>query len=728
MMHCRYSGIFYSIAGVKWEARIMQDSDVAFATIGELSFPADSPLSIEWSETSKEEVMCGSVATLKILSPGDRTYIDLYTIAVGGIRLDVIRDNALYWSGALDPEFYEEPYSRVKDYEVTLTFSDFGILNRLVYGLSGLQKLADIIDVSLELSGINYISVDSSLISLTLLSQPGGPLQLSIDSANFFDEDGVPNTYKEVLEGILQPLTLRMIQRKGKIWIYDLHALYTSASSSQIQWASDDQMIGVDKVYNKVVVTFSPYSDPAKIDTEIKYTDFIDLNRSINDFQYLNGWVKNFDRSQERLVYLSLTGESGLAYTWGRLYYLHGVRLLQGDELNCLAYSVGACMDYGDYHHPGGNISSQRFTELMRTFKVCMPSADASKWSLRLQQDILVDVSLYGENDYAKDIFNQKVNYLMIPCRVRLYDDDGNVIYHYENRGRAANTDKVYLNNSLDANGRNCWEAGDYLNIDDKYDSQCYAWLEWYNIGDISGNAAIGGWKTNRYTIGLPTDVSPDGPMKETPAGEYIPYPPAGGYLEVTIYEGLWSYKMGETVFGVTPAADASPANNYQNIYELFNYILYKTPRVSIVRNYIGYPEVDSDDVIFNARLNDNAANEISIDTMCGTNVDGNPSARGAFILSNGNMLDSYCIRSSKPYGYKKIEKVLIDTIYSQFAARKTKLTGSVDLLADGVISYAEFMQQNKKFVLLADVQDVREDVSVATLVEVRPDEYNERS
>ena len=105
--HLRYMGEFLSRAGVVWRVEIFQEAEQAFASVGPLDFDADDALVIEWGEGAKEQVICGSTATLKVISPGDRTYEDLYTIAAGNIRMDVYRDSALYWSGMLDPEFYE---------------------------------------------------------------------------------------------------------------------------------------------------------------------------------------------------------------------------------------------------------------------------------------------------------------------------------------------------------------------------------------------------------------------------------------------------------------------------------------------------------------------------------------------------------------------------------------------------------------------------------------------
>ena len=126
MMYKRYQGEFLSRNGVTWRCEILQDAPAPFNEIGELTFPADHPLVIDWSNKAKHETVCGSTATLRIESPGDRTYISLYTIKAGAVRLNVYRNNELYWTGALDTEFYEEPYSRASMYDVELTFDSAG--------------------------------------------------------------------------------------------------------------------------------------------------------------------------------------------------------------------------------------------------------------------------------------------------------------------------------------------------------------------------------------------------------------------------------------------------------------------------------------------------------------------------------------------------------------------------------------------------------------------------
>ena len=72
MKNLRYMGEFLSSRDVRWRVEIFLEGD-AFEDVGELTFDGGNPLTIEWNEESKEGPVCGSTATLNIVSPGDRS-------------------------------------------------------------------------------------------------------------------------------------------------------------------------------------------------------------------------------------------------------------------------------------------------------------------------------------------------------------------------------------------------------------------------------------------------------------------------------------------------------------------------------------------------------------------------------------------------------------------------------------------------------------------------------
>lgn len=277
MMYKRYAGEFAGTDGTLWRVEIHEDSETAFSTVGELSFPYDEPLLIEWEKKAKEEVIQGSSATLKLISPGDRTYVDLYSVKPCAVRLDVYRAGALYWRGTLDTELYEEPYESASGYTVSLTFSDFGVLARKkLYGHE-VQSLRAILERALEAAGLAGMEIYDGYISsrvvpaARLVPETNGPTgassqaeaglfdELYVSGDNFYDEDGEAITAEEVVEGVLQPLALRMIQCGGLVYVYDLNGLHAGAEKVMLEWAGATQTLGTDRVYNNVRVKWSPY-------------------------------------------------------------------------------------------------------------------------------------------------------------------------------------------------------------------------------------------------------------------------------------------------------------------------------------------------------------------------------------------------------------------------------------------------------------------------------------
>lgn len=273
-----HSGAFLSRAGVAWKIKIWRmttDIPVGDDDPDDLDFPAEEPIVIEWDEKTKEEPLCGSCATVRIISPGDRTYAGLYTIEAGSIGCDIYRkgrsdnDYARYWSGTLDTEQYEEPYERAWGYDVVLTFQDFGIFSRLKYDLEGMQTLQSILTDALQRARLDHVTLDASTyissrhIEMEQASSVGssemeygegiligedaptmwvvgelvptidpylepimvGPDTVAANSCNFYDDDGEGLPIADVLTAIMQPFGLRMTQRAGKIWLYDLNAL-----------------------------------------------------------------------------------------------------------------------------------------------------------------------------------------------------------------------------------------------------------------------------------------------------------------------------------------------------------------------------------------------------------------------------------------------------------------------------------------------------------------------
>lgn len=791
----KYMGEFLSRASVAWRVEILEEAERPFDRVGNLTFEADEPLTIEWGDTPKSQSVCSSSATLRIESPADRTFTDLYTIAPGRVRLDVYRAGQLYWSGTLDPEFYEEPYERARNYPVSLTFSDFGILDRLKYELTGLQSLLDILTDALERSGIRYNGVDYQSYCSTAFNDPDGLTPATIDrlslrSDNFIDEDGEPMTLRDVIEGMLLPLGLRMIQRCGVIYVYDLNGLFLNAAAKEIYWTGDSQTLSVDSVYNNVKITFSPYAEEMPLSTEIEYTGpysadkvnphtFIDYEKEgINFFSF------STDYSQENkpqgiygdwdnihfTLFLSRDEGTGLAYLNPQARYAHILPMVNGpSETDCIAWRVVAGHASLKYepetcHSLLNDVTPFTGDVLMKSPKAFIPTLSPgarSKFYLRLTLPMLLDMRYNpftsadnnNESGYTDDL---KANsaWIFIPVGINLYAPDG-TIYHYENRKRTISATQGSLSYAM--------RGGEWVEGAAVF-GRC--WLEYYDPSDkIKGSTAATQWAENRQNIGRPDDGDRDDgkgrvataglrffqdhnrkfriyeSFKQMPAGEFIFYPPKGGMIEVIVYTGVrgfaWNeYETENNNFDAgweTPEAPP-PGDNlgwtptYANkwvdkkIYDHIRWMLYKAPNLEIVKNNLIFDKAELDDVEYSGELNQDAKEELSMNTICGTIKDVSPTARGTYYRTDDGMQVCELSRAGVT---DQAENLLIGTLYSQYADRRTSLSGENAIDFQGLNAYSEANQEPQaRFLMVQDSQDAITDTSESTFIEFLPDNY----
>ena len=741
----RYTGEFLSRAGVTWRVEILQEASAPFSSVGQLTFEAEEALVIDWKHTDKEAVICGSEATLKLESPGDRTYEDLYTIEVGRIRMDVYRENALYWSGALDPEFYEEPYEAYNHYVVTLTFSDFGILDRLKYNLSGMQTLQAILLDALTRSTINYGGLDADTYCTTYFPNGGkaNPAALAVRSENFYDEDAEPSTLKEVVEGILQPLALKMIQRNGQVYVFDLNGLHTAARRA-ITWDGDSQTMGVDKVANNVKVNFSPYSSAELLNGDLEYGGeySVEMVNLVADpgksyYSYYPDYSEehrqggNWDYNLINFtIFISSQGK-GLAYLNPSARYCHILPLVGGpSETTGIAWAFHSGghggLDTGWPKRILNTVTMERSTVVMKTHRVFLPalSSEGQKsYYVRLSLEMLLDARYnpFTEGNDGNEGGNYEgvktqTGYAFVPVAVNIYDSAGNAVCHYDNSSIAKGGTKGHL-----AYCKGSWVSGE-----GGFGS---AYLEYYDPNDLWESAGICGWKKNRQCIGRPgrgnVDVVLYDSFKQTADGQYMPYPTQGGYLEVTVFAGVQCFDMDE---GVSILSVQSPwespyywGPNKNNWYNKVRWLLYKAPKVELVKNNLIFDAAELDDVEYSGYINKFAKEEISIDTVCGTANTTCPTAKGIYCRAT----DSLQIQTLKRAGVTDHpEKLLIGTLYSQFAARKTTLSGEAKIDTGGLCIYTERNQAGKVFMMSGETQDVITDTTDAQYTEFNADEY----
>ena len=735
----RYRGSFVAKDDTVWTAVIYQESDAPFV-VGDLTFEAEEPLVVEWERKDKEEVLCGSTCTLRIESPGDRTYIGLYTVTPGNIRLDVLRAGTLWWRGTLDPEFYEEPYERLDHYTVSLTFSDFGILDRLRHVVAtGYESISQVISSAMvraclatyqeqrEQRGILF---DSTLVSL--MKDASTPLDLgsmAVNAANWVDEDGETSTEAEVLEGFLQSLGLRLIQRAGRLWLHDINAL-ASATTVPVVWSGDSQTLGVDKVGNEVVITFSPYDAKALLDGTMEYDDIDwatlrDLHGAILvDYGSRSTEYQPYPIGVEVDALPRGTAPTGCKVQPSENARLCGIKArYSGSDTACVAWNyktpvstppIGENPDYRNWALDGGVVvgvpALERGNEVFPQNPTSVPvltvdggyvcvDGTSSDHQLRVSVELLADarynpfepVSVDNEKGNSNWVHNN-CNYAYIPCRLELLDDEGNVLYHYEN-------EKSMQSNTWQRDGDCRWVAG----APGTGTSVSRMWLCWYDPNDMKANTGLGTWTANKQCIGYYRgDPLPHNYTKR-PDGEYLPLPPVSGWLRLTICSGLLALDYGP---------ELEDCNDY------LRWMLYKNPKVEVVDS--SGDDIEDDDIEYKGELIATAQDSIDIDTVCGTSAKPRPTARG-LLMYNGTPVTTLYRGGETDIP----ERLLINTLHSQYASRHTTLSGEAEAVPTGLPVYRDANQpQGRAFMASGELLDVIEGTSDLELTEVTVDDY----
>lgn len=719
-MGIRYRGEFVGADGSVWRAEILQRDYTG--TIGELEFPYNEPLTIAWEEREKENPIQGSIATLKIESPGDRTYINLYTVEAGYISLRVYRDNKLYWSGCLDPEFYEEPYDQADKYDVTLTFTDFGILDRIKWESTDFWTLDNIVSEAIKHAGIESAGgvtgqytlkcstgLDSSMVPLRLS-------QLSVIGTNFFDEDDEPRTWLEVLEAVLQPLALRIIQRGGTVFVYDINSLAVGATNGAIEWDGEGSMLSSDRVVNSCKVTFSPYNKTDIYDGSLDADDVRTTGASAVEYG-----VEDF-KGEQIPGFRLLTGDKGktkLPYTIvnGTLTKVESV-FSGNDEAMVLIARRGnvesnhgtAVMDkfYSAYPYNRFSLATDAVDAIVT--KPAFLRNSSNNFKLKITVEALIDVRYnpyesageHNEEGSWSRLQNWS-NFGYIPASLYLKDADGNILYHYDNR-RMIMKSSTAISNKLPFTPNTSYEAnikGWTKGAPSRPDTYM---LCWYSNSDRKSSSGFGGWQTNRQCIGyfrknLPALYDKRG------EGDFIDLPPVAGYLELHVMDRVWQFDYG---------------CEEKDIYQYLRWVAIKNPCIQLVDKW--GKDIDEKDVEYTGWINRWASEEMSISTEVGTLDEAMPTARGALLRTDNHNQVQKLYRAGV---CDCAERLLIGTVYSQYSTRHTKLSGECVIVPSGLPVLTEQNQpMGTKFILAGETQDCRAAVSESVWVEALPDNW----
>ena len=606
---------------------------------------------------------------------------------------------------------------------VKLTFSDFSLLDRMNFSLRGTRSISVLIDNFIAETKINnrgierYISTTCSSVSGEMLDNVG------ISCENFYDEEGVPLTMREVLDEILRPFALRLIQREGKLFIYDLNAVQAEFKPEQIRWESDDAVLGVDKTYKNVTLTFSPYPQKKLYSTTLtekmldegaeRYYVAKDLSKSPfvdNNIGFMIDLKKTTGVSEE----LEIRPDKALLFRIipvfsGSEAFGIASRIRDVYKMPLLGTETPIDTSGSDYGAPW-LFKVRRTLSLPETrvvFNYSSPGVILDGKScltdimLRLKVEAMIDgrynpfeeaTALNGKSAYEKmqDIKEYNISYIL-----RIIDTDGNIKMHYENRVYDKESEEEgFFRHYKEINGK--WVDGDV-----EYGTPKMTSLRYYDSGGYTGWR--GGWQMNR--VGYLRSYIPRTASGE---GDLIPIPPGnqGCTLELTIISCFARVVNPHKHNGLTTDSHTIP-----------RWVLFKIPELTLVNQY--GKEVVGNDIEYKTWLNSSAKEEKKIETIVGTPCTSTNFGMGMLLdVSSRTTLQIF----TRAGVSASLEKLLIGTWYSNYNRRMNMLSGTVRLL-NRFGTYTDVSEPGT-YLMVGDVQDVREDESNVKLAEITPDNF----
>lgn len=254
------------------------------------------PFSVEMPDLDhKFQVVRGTGCEINLLSDTDGKFFDgLYHTNMKEYMIKHYIDGSINWLGFLNSELVSESYSESVNYPFQITGNDgFALLDRLQFltelgaKYTGIYSQFDLIQIALNRIGLPFTNLFISF-STTFTGQSADAEstilhESYIDAANFYNEDGVAETMRKVIEGCLAPYGAIISQLNGDIYITDINLLatadpivwkkFTQNTGAYVEAVQIDPVLDISDIgymgtgsgkeqsggKNKQVISYSPY-------------------------------------------------------------------------------------------------------------------------------------------------------------------------------------------------------------------------------------------------------------------------------------------------------------------------------------------------------------------------------------------------------------------------------------------------------------------------------------
>ena len=387
-----------------------------------LIFSAE-PVTITWDDAGITDVIHRSQLEARLIATEDGQYRDIIgQQSPVWCHLLIMKEGQYvrWWSGAYASATLSEPFSTEKNYEVSITFSDFGILERKAYdgacdtsnGIVGISDIfVHILSSFLEDSYVGIIKVHN-LLSANIGED--GILDQMVRDKIFYEDDGSPRYMLDIVTDILEPTNTHIMQYDGEVHLFcpdcfTAEEVGDAVSRSMISGGTDAELETCER-WRRVDLDY-----PSDTDALYEFTPDMD------DYVYSGDYAD-----------ISKDGDSSAVLAIGNTYAAPGsfYTMAGGEGLSAsmiLLMNVGLSWPGGS--RPGGPESIGGIRYSFPETRICVSTSNVivpSSASHRIRIDIDIFAVFTHSGDFGLYLIE-------LPVVVKFIDSNGSVSYLKEN-------------------------------------------------------------------------------------------------------------------------------------------------------------------------------------------------------------------------------------------------------------------------------------------------------
>ena len=238
--------------------------NISESSVVEVPLSSD-PVSITWDTARITDCLHPSQMRVSMIAESDgafRFFKNLDTTVRAVLYIQTNSGWSAWWRGALGSLTWDEPFSRANNNTVSLTFSDFGYLERIQYDGRDTAESIRVGDLLKEQLGRIYGDNRNAIVEYKSVGMQLGNVdldELRVLAKAFFGTDGSPFSVRDIVENVLSPVGAHIMQYNGKFVVFGLNSdTYDTCDDtmSTLRAAGTDARLSMAESYKSIKLTY----------------------------------------------------------------------------------------------------------------------------------------------------------------------------------------------------------------------------------------------------------------------------------------------------------------------------------------------------------------------------------------------------------------------------------------------------------------------------------------